>query len=207
MINYMKTKSGRPLSIIGLTATASFDVLADVERELTLGGNLTIDSETIVRPENDSRPELTYRIINVESDFDSIRDENIPCILKVNDDWAIKDVVAESKKRRMLQLIHEIPIDLQDINCDNSSDASCYIEDYSTASFYNYNDENAYDNAGIILGQLINEAKKIERNITGAQAANYLLQKRRISQEFRLFYIELPLLRQYIEFLQRTYRV
>lgn len=98
MINYMKTKSGRPLSIIGLTATASFDVLADVERELTLGGNLTIDSETIVRPENDSRPELTYRIINVESDFDSIRDENIPCILKVNDDWAIKDVVAESKK-------------------------------------------------------------------------------------------------------------
>lgn len=151
MINYMKTKSGRPLSIIGLTATASFDVLADVERELTLGGNLTIDSETIVRPENDSRPELTYRIINVESDFDSIRDENIPCILKVNDDWAIKDVVAESKKRRMLQLIHEIPIDLQDINCDNSSDASCYIEDYSTASFYNYNDENAYDNAGIIF--------------------------------------------------------
>ena len=59
MINYMKTRSGRPLSIIGLTATASFDVLADVERELTLGGNLTIDSETIVRPESDTRPELT----------------------------------------------------------------------------------------------------------------------------------------------------
>lgn len=151
MINYMKTKSGRPLSIIGLTATASFDVLADVERELTLGSNLTIDSETIVRPENDSRPELTYRIINVESDFDSIRDENIPCILKVNDDWAIKDIVAQCKKRRMLQLIHEVPNDLQDINRGNSSDASCFIENFSATNFYNYSDKNEYDNAGIIF--------------------------------------------------------
>ena len=33
MINFMHTKSQRPLSIIGLTATASFDVLADVERD------------------------------------------------------------------------------------------------------------------------------------------------------------------------------
>ena len=151
MINYMKTKSERPLSIIGLTATASFDVLADVERELTLGGNLTIDSETIVRPENDSRPELTYRIINVESDFDSIRDENLPCILKVNDDWEIKDVVAQSKKRKMLELIHEIPYDLNEINCVNSNESACFIKDYSISNFYNYNENNTYDNAGIIF--------------------------------------------------------
>ena len=42
MINYMQTGSGRSLPVIGLTATASFDVLADVERELTLGGALAI---------------------------------------------------------------------------------------------------------------------------------------------------------------------
>ena len=35
MINFMHTKSRCPLSLVGLTATASFDVLADVERELT----------------------------------------------------------------------------------------------------------------------------------------------------------------------------
>lgn len=84
MINFMNTKSGRPLSIIGLTATASFDVLADVERELTLGGNLTIDSETIVRPESDSRPELTYRIIEVFSIFDELRDLMSSSCLKQN---------------------------------------------------------------------------------------------------------------------------
>lgn len=57
MINFMETASGHPLPIIGLTATASFDVLADVERELTIGGNMSMDSETIIRPEDDARPE------------------------------------------------------------------------------------------------------------------------------------------------------
>lgn len=102
MINFMNTKSGRPLSIIGLTATASFDVLADVERELTLGGNLTIDSETIVRPESDSRPELTYRIIEVFSNFDELREPNEQFLLKAKSDWELKDVVATAKRIRCM---------------------------------------------------------------------------------------------------------
>ena len=112
MINFMNTKSGRPLSIIGLTATASFDVLADVERELTLGGNLTIDSETIVRPESDSRPELTYRIIEVFSNFDELREPNEQFLLKAKSDWELKDVVATAKKNKMYELLHEIPSDI-----------------------------------------------------------------------------------------------
>ena len=116
MINFMNTKSGRPLSIIGLTATASFDVLADVERELTLGGNLTIDSETIVRPESDSRPELTYRIIEVFSNFDELREPNEQFLLKAKSDWELKDVVATAKKNKMYELLHEIPSDIVQVN-------------------------------------------------------------------------------------------
>lgn len=150
MINYMRTKSERPLSIIGLTATASFDVLADVERELTLGGNLTIDSETIVRPENDSRPELTYRIVNVESDYDSLREAYTPNVLKISDDWELKDVVAESKKRMMYQLLSTIPSDLEIINqFDHNS--SCTIDNYSSGLFYETTDDYKYDNAGIVF--------------------------------------------------------
>lgn len=150
MINYMCTKSGRPLSIIGLTATASFDVLADVERELTLGGNLTIDSETIVRPENDSRPELTYRIVNVESDFDSLRESYNPYILKATDEWELKDVVAESKKRKMYDLLKEIPSDLELLNADDKY-KSCHISNFATSTFYDADENAKYNNAGIIF--------------------------------------------------------
>ena len=104
-----------------MTATASFDVLADVERELTLGGNLTIDSETIVRPESDSRPELTYRIIEVFSNFDELREPNEQFLLKAKSDWELKDVVATAKKNKMYELLHEIPSDIVQVNqhgCD-----------------------------------------------------------------------------------------
>lgn len=150
MINFMRTKSGRTLPIIGLTATASFDVLADVERELTLGGNLTIDSETIVRPENDSRPELTYRIINIDSDFDSLRDEFNPYVLSVSDEWALKDVVADAKKRRMYQLLKEIPNDIEVIN-NSSTENGCHLDGFVTSAFYESDSESKFRNAGIVF--------------------------------------------------------
>lgn len=151
MINFMSTKSGRPLSIIGLTATASFDVLADVERELTLGGNLTIDSETIVRPENDSRPELNYRIINVEADYDSLRDTNDQHILTASSEWDLKDIVANSKKARMYDLLQEIPNDIRDINSSPASPALCHIDTFNKYSFYQEDENSKYNNAGIIF--------------------------------------------------------
>lgn len=150
MINYMKTKSGRPLSIIGLTATASFDVLADVERELTLGNKLTIDSDTIVRPENDSRPELTYRIVNVESNYDSLCEGYNPYILKVKDDWALKDIVAESKKRKMYELLQKIPVDIETQN-DIDDNKACHLKDFTPTSFFMADVNGKYKNAGIVF--------------------------------------------------------
>ena len=70
LYNYVlpKQKKDRPqnLSLFGLTATASFDVLADVERELSGNGAFPIDSDAIVRYENTNRLELQYHVINID---------------------------------------------------------------------------------------------------------------------------------------------
>lgn len=149
MINFMHTKSKRPLSIIGLTATASFDVLADVERELTLGGNLTIDSEAIVRPENDARPELTYRIIEVKANFDSIKEDGNPYLLNASvNEWILRDVVADAKIKAMSVLLDTIPSQLEEMNRHN---AECALGSFDKESFYNSDEKNKYPYAGIIF--------------------------------------------------------
>ncbi|MBO6255845.1 MAG: ATP-dependent DNA helicase RecQ, partial [Bacteroidaceae bacterium] len=148
MINYMKTKSKRPLSVMGLTATASFDVLADVERELTLGGNLSIDSETIVRPENDTRPELSYRIYKVNPSFDELKDPLEQYKLRCESDWDLKDVVAETKKRTLVDMFATIPSDIEAVN---DAEAPCYIEHFNAEDFYSPDSEYKYQNAGILF--------------------------------------------------------
>lgn len=77
LYNYVKPKNG-VISLFGLTATASFDVLADVERELSGHGAFTLDSDTIVRYENTNRLELQYKIETVPIEFeeDSFYDPN-----------------------------------------------------------------------------------------------------------------------------------
>lgn len=167
MINFMRTKSSRPLSVIGLTATASFDVLADVERELTLGGNLTIDSETIVRPESDTRPELTYRIIKVTSDFDELRDPNEKYILRATSDWDLQGIVAETKKKVMFNLLDEIPTDIESLNDEHNS---CFIEGYSPDSFYLPDINALYNNAGIIFCPHAHGTFGVQDNVWGTRS-------------------------------------
>ena len=70
LYNYLLPKQAdgeaRYLTLFGLTATASFDVLADVERELSGNGAFPIDSDVIVRYENTNRLELQYNVIPVD---------------------------------------------------------------------------------------------------------------------------------------------
>jgi superfamily II DNA helicase RecQ len=68
LYQYVKSKN-RSISLFGLTATASFDVLADVERELSGSGAFDLDADVIVRYENTNRLELQYKIERI----------NIPC--------------------------------------------------------------------------------------------------------------------------------
>jgi ATP-dependent DNA helicase RecQ len=62
---YAKTKGNGPVSLIGLTATASFDVLSDIERELQIKHEDAANA--IIMIENTIRPELFFRTINVAS--------------------------------------------------------------------------------------------------------------------------------------------
>ena len=53
------------ITLVGLTATASFDVLADVERELSGNNAFPLGPDATVRYENTNRLELQYRIVKV----------------------------------------------------------------------------------------------------------------------------------------------
>lgn len=73
LYNYVLPKqsdddSRNHVTLVGLTATASFDVLADVERELSGNNAFPLDPEATVRYENTNRLELQYRIIKVDDD-------------------------------------------------------------------------------------------------------------------------------------------
>ncbi|MGM9794967.1 MAG: DEAD/DEAH box helicase [Candidatus Aphodosoma sp.] len=73
LYNYVLPKrsedeSRNHITLVGLTATASFDVLADVERELSGNNAFPLDPEATVRYENTNRLELQYRIVKVDDE-------------------------------------------------------------------------------------------------------------------------------------------
>lgn len=93
LYNYVLPKQvegeSRKLTLFGLTATASFDVLADVERELSGNGAFPIDSDAIVRYENTNRLELQYHVVPIDgtpcaNKWDVYRKKNdtLPDIIK-----------------------------------------------------------------------------------------------------------------------------
>lgn len=59
----LKEEDKKLVTLIGLTATASFDVLADIERELQIKHNDL--AKAIIMIENTIRPELFFRVIDV----------------------------------------------------------------------------------------------------------------------------------------------
>lgn len=76
-IEFCKTKSAKPIALFGLTATASYDVLADIERELSLP-DAPLDNEAIVRYENTTRNELQYNIIPIKVAYSTYTLHGLP---------------------------------------------------------------------------------------------------------------------------------
>ncbi|MFI3297783.1 MAG: DEAD/DEAH box helicase [bacterium] len=85
--------------LFGLTATASFDVLADVERELSGDGMFDLDSDTIVRDENTNRLELQYRVIHIPTDTA----QNVWDI-RHNKNCQVPDIIKNILHKSMLEL-------------------------------------------------------------------------------------------------------
>lgn len=71
LYNYVLPKevegSDNHISLFGLTATASFDVLADVERELSGNNSYSLEDDATVRYENTNRLELQYYVHQVDA--------------------------------------------------------------------------------------------------------------------------------------------
>lgn len=147
MTKYMETKTGKKISIIGLTATASFDVLADVERELTLGGQMALDSDAIVRPDISERDELTYRILEVKADFSQFKTDNANVINASI--WDLRDCVANAKRKYLLGLLGNTPDDIDVVN--KTVNEVLQIKGVDTKDFYSPNKLGLFVNAGIIF--------------------------------------------------------
>ena len=102
--------SGENIPTLGLTGTASFDVLSDVQREVGLQNN-----SDIVRPEKLEREELKFKI------------KNIPAI-KIgagNDFWTLHNSVFEAKKQGLLNVLQNDLISephLRECNATSFSD-------------------------------------------------------------------------------------
>lgn len=89
------------IPLFGLTATASFDVLADVERELSGNGAFPLDAETIVRDGETNRFEIQYKIEPVPIAFNQKNQDGSIAL----DKWAIYN----TKKAFLDSIISRIP--------------------------------------------------------------------------------------------------
>lgn len=97
LYQYVLPKDGH-VSLLGLTATASFDVLSDVERELSGEGAFPLDSDAIVRYENTNRLELQYHVVELDAE-------------ECYDKWAVyekKNAVVASVLQEAQQHISEL---------------------------------------------------------------------------------------------------
>ena len=75
LYNYVlpkQTNDSKHITLFGLTATASFDVLSDIERELSGNGAFPLDAEVNVRYEYTNRVELQYKITPIQADPNQI---------------------------------------------------------------------------------------------------------------------------------------
>lgn len=117
---YTHTYNYTPIPLIGLTATASFDVLADIERELKIKHD---DGHSIVRHENSIRNEINYLIEEVEHDFEN---------LQLIDSKNVRQQIGKKKQLRIFEIIQEKE---KRFNAFNNEQALTKI---LKESFYNY---------------------------------------------------------------------
>lgn len=171
-IEHCKTKNKETIPIFGLTATASFDVLSDVERELSGNGLTNIDTDAIVRFENTNRTELQYQIVNTVVDFEreekklKLDDEREIKLFPIKGD--VKQQTALKKQSELTTVVELIPNQLSILN--NGADKilkwtkekfsvegnlpNIKIDNFDTDSFYNpseYHNTSIYKNGGIVF--------------------------------------------------------
>lgn len=168
MYQYVLPKKNKHLTLFGLTATASFDVLADVERELSGDGAFELEPGTVVRDENTNRLELQYKIerVPIEYEEDQFYDKNhnldsdLPKAVNITDKWAvyrsksnflsgyipcIPQYLQQLQNSKAIQTIKTRFNERQNIDEDNNIDLTTNLMD----DFYI--SSNSYHQSGIVF--------------------------------------------------------
>lgn len=173
LYSYVRAKQ-KPITLFGLTATASFDVLADVERELSGNGAFELDPNTIVRYENSNRLELQYKIERVEVEYQEdqyYKPGNIldgyPKAVNIGDSWSSH----EQKNKYLTGFIKRIPQYIRDLQTEDSLDRilsrfkereSIELDDASVLKVEMpddyYAQQEEYNQAGIIFCPHVNSS-------------------------------------------------
>ncbi|MFT5916851.1 MAG: ATP-dependent DNA helicase RecQ, partial [Bacteroidia bacterium] len=136
---HCKAKNRKYLPLFGLTATASFDVLSDVQRELSTP-ELKVGGEAVIRHKDPSkRPEIQFKVI--ETFIEKKKGE---------DYWEIRRKVVEAKRAELSKILIAVPENISSYNV-NPEIKEHKIKEYSEANFFKTNKKGYFDNAGLIF--------------------------------------------------------
>ena len=140
------------ISLFGLTATASFDVLADVERELSGNNSYSLEDDATVRYENTNRLELQYYIYPVNSseasrawDVGDVKEETL---LAAIDDAT--DKIQEIQDEDSIETIKERFFERENITNDEKTE-EVYSTDLYTEVDSKWYSARETDTAGIVF--------------------------------------------------------
>ncbi|MEI8224678.1 MAG: DEAD/DEAH box helicase [Bacteroidota bacterium] len=102
-IKFCKTKNRETIPLFGLTATASFDVLSDIQRELS-GNNerYKLKEDSIIRFDTVNREELNFEIIDI---FADLRD--------TDSEWRLKEKLGTQKQSKLINHLSSLHFDNQ----------------------------------------------------------------------------------------------
>lgn len=125
----IKSDEIKHIPLIGLTATASFDVLSDVQRELALSENSTIRSET------SDRPELIYKVYDLNKETQSLKSYD-------------KQALGEYKQQALIDLLNNIHNEFE-AYLNKVDNKRLLLKNFNKTNFFNSN--NGYKNAGLIF--------------------------------------------------------
>lgn len=146
--NYCIAKNREHLPFIALTATASYDVLSDIQRELGIP-----EETAIVRLEKLDRPEIQFKIVEITAD---IRPEN-------GLGWENKQALGKAKQYQLIQQLNKIPEYFKEFNNNEKiieaakkhfietegKDRDIRLPNFNPATFYKQ--KGSENNAGLVF--------------------------------------------------------
>lgn len=125
----IKSDEIKHIPLIGLTATASFDVLSDIQRELDLKEDATISSE------NSDRPELIYKVYKLNNNTRNSQSFD-------------KETLGEFKQQTLIELLNNIPNEFERY-LNQINNTRIRLKNYDKKDFYV--SFNGSKNAGLIF--------------------------------------------------------